>query len=471
MSFYSEITTEIDGKIASLKTISEKAKNKNNKAKTKINGLIESIMHIFKQLGGYDDMLKTIENILSNNLDHIEETIKDAIKVSIKEIISCGIEPSIGDELIVSGITFSIKNIDPMSILTINPMSENGSYAYFDNTSGIDSTDFNVFLYTVINKSISNNNYTGDNWNKLSNSKNGRVSTPLFKLSFVEYDSVSSLSNLITIEINESFRGEKLSYFISEYLDSVKLFNNVQIISQIFDEILGTKIFSLNKTTDQIASEKLISNLCDNIINNVEDVNTTIDNSYFTFSNDSYNQMIEEADKKRKGIFNYSNYGTGLTINQEIVTDSLNGLKQDDLIISEQTKILSSTIDAIANELNNKGKLSDSELFNFKTDIISKIINKLMNSITMFIFSPKIIYLFVMTSQLYGQENNNDSSTEFIKKNINLYKTIILSIRDIITEELIKYLKVLLTPLITKVTFELAKEKFSQYKQQLKTMF
>lgn len=103
-------------------------------------------MEIFKQLGGYEDMIKSIENILSTKLEDIEETIKSAIKIALKNVISCGIEPTIGDSLILTGVTFNIGKIDPMSVLSIDPTSENGTYGYFDNFTGVDSKDFNVFL-------------------------------------------------------------------------------------------------------------------------------------------------------------------------------------------------------------------------------------------------------------------------------------------------------------------------------------
>src|ERR1019366_2636996 len=141
MGFFNDATTEINGKIATLKTVSEKSASKLNKTSAGVNSLMDSIMNIFNQLGGYQDMIKTIENILSTKLTDIEEVIKSSIKTSLKQIISCSVEPSIGDLLILTGVTFDIKKIDPMSILAIDPISENGSYAYFDNLRGLNSKD------------------------------------------------------------------------------------------------------------------------------------------------------------------------------------------------------------------------------------------------------------------------------------------------------------------------------------------
>jgi len=464
MSFFNDATTEINGKIATLKTVSEKTSSKFKKNSAGVNNLMDSIMNIFNQLGGYQDMIKSIENILSTKLTDIEEVVKSSIKTSLKQIISCGIEPTIGDSLILTGITFNIKNIDPMAILGIDPMSENGSYAYFDNASGLLSTDFNVFLYALIKKSLENPSYVGANWFKIELDK---TKTPLFKATFTEYQPFTQKSNLLTIYIDPAFRGKKLSFFISEYLDSVKLFDNVQIITSIFDDLLSSNIFSLNKTSDQLAVEDMIKKIVDNMLNNVNDGSDVIDDSFYTFSNDTYNQMLVDSENKRNGVFMYNpNLNDSISIDQQVLLDSLNDLKIDGLLISQQTKILTDTVDAVTKNLVDKGKVKDANSFSFKFDFIKKIITKLMTTITTFIFSPKITFLFVMTTQIFGLKDP-DNMVDFIKKNINVYKLIIVKIRDIIVQELINKIEEMLAPLLAEVAIELVKEKFAIYKQQI----
>jgi len=464
MSLFGDSTNAINGQIAALKTISEKSFLKYRKITSGANTLMDALMDIFTQLGGYDDMIKAIENILSNRLDDIEEIIKSAIKLTLKQIISCGVEPSIGDQLILSGVTFDIKRIDPMTILSIDPLTESGSFAYFDNLKGINSKDFNVFLYTIIKRSIEIPTYGGDSWYKVTYSGTNKIKTELLHASFKEYDVDTKTSNQLTIKIPESFRGKKISFFISEYLDSIKLFNNVQIISSIFDNVLSSKIISLNKTTDQLAVENLVQNICDKIINNVDE-GDVIDDSFYQFSNDIYNQMLEESENKKKGVFIH-NQGNEISVDQELLIQSLTDLKTDGLLISQQTKILSDTIDNITNDLVAKSKIDNNTKFSFKFDFIRKLITKLTTTLTMFIFSPKIIYLFSMTSKMLGLTDESDI-IEFIKKNINIIKLIVIKIRDVITEELIKKIKEMLAPLLAKAATELLKEKFAIYKKQL----
>lgn len=470
MSYFSEQTTAINGKIAALKAVKEKVKGKYDRMVSEAKTLMDSIMEIYKQLGGYVDMIKSIETILSTKLEDIEETIKSAIKIALKNVISCGIEPTIDDSLILTGVTFNISKLDPMSILSIDPTSENGTYGYFDNLTGIESRDFNVFLYTLIKKSINNPFYSGATWNIITKEDGENIKVPLFKATYQEYDPITMESNILTIKIDSAFKGQTLSYFISQYLDSVRLFNNVQIISSIFDDILGTKILSINKTTEQIAVEKQIEEIVDNILNKAEDENEVIDDSFYTFSNDVYSQILENAEKKKRGVFTYDQKSnTEIEVDQELILDSLNGLKIDNLLVSEQTKILVATIDNIANDLESKSEIKSGYGLSFKTDFITKIINKLMTTISMTILSPKIIFLFSMTTKIFGIEDEKDA-IDFIKSNINVYKIIIIGIRDIIMQELIKQIKEMLTPMIESMMLELTKEKFAIYKKQLKTI-
>lgn len=468
MSSITDATKIINGKIATLKTVSNKvaskAFSKYKLTSGQTNDLMWSIMNIYNQLCGYEDMIKSIETILSSKMDDIEEIIKSAIKIALKKIISCGIEPTIGDELINTGVTFDIKKIDPMSIFGIDPTSENGSYVYFDNHSGINSKDFNVFLYTIIKESINNENYDGAEWYKIKLEGGNKIKIPLFKASFKEYD--NGKSNQLIIKINENFEGEKLSFFISEYLDTIKLFNNIQIISSIFDDLLSSQIVSINKTVEQINLEKTIGAIVDKLINNIDSEEDVIDDSFYTFSNDTYNQMLVDSENKKNGSFSYNKNESNISVDQETLLNSLNDLKVDGLLISQQTKILTDTIDLVTEDLVKKGKINAKYSFNFKFDIINKIISKLTTTLTTFIFAPKIIYLFSMTSKLYGIEDSGDM-VEFIKSNINIYKIVIVKIRDLIIQILIDKIKEKLAPLLKNVTIELIKEKYSIYKTQI----
>ena len=456
---------DIFGGIAALKALTDQSLNKLNKSVGsnlgEANNIMTALLEIFNQLGGYDELIQVIENVLNKSLGDIETTIKGTIKTALKQIISCGVEPTINNDLITSGVTFSLKNIDPLSLLTIDPQSENGELIYFDNTNGLNSKDFNVFLYSVISDGILNPLSTGHTWNNID-------SQPILTLNYQEYSTNSTNnSNIITIKINQFYQGKKLSSFISDYLDSVKLFNNTQLLSAIFDDIMGVKIFSINKTVNQIAGEKIIQKLCSDLLNNVNETDV-IDDSFYVFSNDTYNSILEEAFLKKKGVTTYKGETSfDISINQTSLMNSLLDLKNTDSSkISEQTRIIKTAINNIADDIVKKSNVPEKDKFALKLDFIQKIISELMTTITSYIFSPKIIYLFIMTSKLLGVEEDGDI-VQFIKNNINIFKIIIIKIRDLIVAEITKEITKLLTPLISQTLVILTKEKLAIYKKQL----
>ena len=71
-----------------------------------------------------------------------------------------------------------------------------------------------------------------------------------------------------------------------------------------------------------------------------------------------------------------------------------------------------------------------------------------------------------MTSKLLGVEEDGDI-VQFIKNNINIFKIIIIKIRDLIVAEITKEITKLLTPLISQTLVILTKEKLAIYKKQL----
>lgn len=456
-------TKSIFGGIAALKTISEKSSTKNRDRVGGIvgeyNNVMSSLVEIFNQLGGYSELLETIENVLVKNLDNIEMSIKGTIKTAIKQTIACGVEPSVDDVLIQTGVTFSLGNVDPQSFLTIDPISENGNLIYFDNSAGLLSKDFNTFLYAVIVDGVESPTSTGHTWYD-SNSQ------PLIDVSFREHNNISGESNLVTIKINNFYRGKKLSSFISDYLDSVKLFDNIQLLSSIFDDITGSKIFSLNKTTEQLSAEKLIEKLCDNMLNSVEETDV-IDDSFYTFSNDVYNQILEESELKRTASFLY--YGDETkksSVDESVIISSLMGLKTSNNL-TEQVKLVKTAIDNIVDDaVKNNDNINEKDKLALKMNFIRQIIFKLMTKITMTIFSPKIMFLFVMINKIYNVPESTNI-VDFIKNNINIYKIIIIKIRDIITKELTSKILEMLSPMISKVMVILNAEKLTIYKKQI----
>lgn len=452
MSYFGDFTSEITGKISALKTIAEKSKKIKYRGFDHVNSLMDSVVSILLSIIGYDELVELIENIISDNLENIEELVKSSIKTTLKNVISCGVEPTITKELIDNGFTFEVSNLDPLSLLATSPNSKEGKYVYFEPDKGIDSSDFNVFLYEVIRRSVNSTSYGGETWSLTNDNK---TKTPLLKASFSEYDINSGKSNVVRIKVASNYSGVKLNTFISDFLDSFKLYGDTQILSYIIDNLFNSNI--LNKNKNQLLIEKNVETLVGKILNNV-DSETLIDDSFYEFSNDTYDRLYEETLSKKRT-------GDVVNINNDEFEKIFN---TDNSILNEnQIKNVTSVVNNITQELLDKGQIDDVEATKFKNNIIEGIITNLTTAVTIIIFSPKVLLLFQMVNKLYDFENDFDIKS-FFKNNVNLIKMIIVSVRDVIIKEMINKLKSSISPLIKKVTLELVKEKMLIYKTQLR---
>jgi len=228
---------------------------------------------------------------------------------------------------------------------------------------------------------------------------------------------------------------------------------------------MGTKIYSQYKTKDQLLAEKIINDLIDKILNNVND-GDVLDESFYAFSNDEYNSMLETSELKHIGAFNYNgDEAQNISVDENIVTDSLTGLKSvDPSKISEQTKIITQTINNAVNSVVSKSQIKDQDAFALKMDFIQKIVTKIANATTISIFTPKIITIFELTNKLLvGEEYESVNAVDFTKANINVFKKIIVKIRDIISTEITNKIKEMLQPLIDGVVKILLKEQMANY--------
>lgn len=458
MTILNSYTNDIISKIASLKAIDENIKNRLAFLRSlNLNNLFESLIEILSQLGGYEDMIQAIDELLTSKIENIEEVVKSSIKVSIKKIISCGVEPTINEDLINDGVYLDLKNIDPTSIFKIDPTSDEGKYAYFDNNKGVLSKDFNVFLYTVIKNSIESPSYEGSTW-----SING---APLFKVKFIEHDETNPKTNQLHIKIDGRFSGYAISYLISEYLDSITLFNSVQLFSNIFDDILNTSIVSINKTNAEMEIEAIISKIVDDIMDNVNDENEIIDDSFYTFSNDVYDEIAANIELKQKKIYKGVS-GEEIEFNEDIIKSSLDALNDEATLVVNKTNMLSDMINRITEDASSTKKIHESDSYELKLNIVKNIIKRVATTISIQIFSPRVLIVMSMVNKLYEIEDQG-GVVEFLKGNINIYKLIITDIRDMISDFIIEKITEKATPLITRVSAELVKEKFAIYKKQI----
>lgn len=408
---------EVFGKIAAAKTLTEGLpKFKNSSSLPSINNggnTITFLTDLIKTLIGYEALVGVTVDILSHSLKDIEKEIKKALKQDLKSIVSCGVDPSLPSwfKSTGTGIVIEVNKIDFLDLLKTDITTKGGALLFGD------STDFNLFLYNT----IQNDGVTAT-WNGI------------FDVTFNSIGVGATPNNTLTIKANASYDTKTLTDLNNNFIDTLTLFNSENIVNRIVDIVFGSISVSTKKTTKQLETEEKINNVIDCMVET--DTNDSIDDNYFTFSNDEVYVHQQQADFRKKGITKLECCNK---ISASIPIELLDNFNQNMSGSTEeqQTSIIANHLDIMANQttINSKDKSDKTAI---KLNFIQQIINNLIKAIIGIVLSPKVVSIFVINYKIiYGSNATFTDAIDFIKKNKNLIHTIIKKIVSMIIKILI----------------------------------
>lgn len=416
---------KVFGDIAAARTLTEGLpKLKLNSSFPSINNGGDSVSFLtdlINTLVGYEELIKSVENTLTYSLKNIEVDIKKIIKDALKNVLACGINPSIPTFLSSTGegIVIEASKIDYLDILKVNPNSPDGNLLYTDIISPLtSSSDFNTFLSGVIQ---------GDgqpfNWKNI------------YTITFNSVGNASRPNNTFTIKANSIYNSSKrLTDLNNDFIDSISLFNSVTIINNIIDIIYGSISVSTKKSTKQLEMEAKINTVIDTLT--TSDNQTTVSDDYFSFSNEEISKTQREASLRKKGVLNLE---TETNITASIPVEMLHNFTNEMNIsgtLNEQKTVITSNLNKMA-EQNTVNSNNPSDHVSIKINFIQQIIKTLIKSIVNVILSPKIIIIFLINFKIInGNAATFDDPIDFMKQNKNLINQVVKSI----TEEVVKIL-------------------------------
>ena len=122
------------------------------------------LMELFKHTEGYDVLLNIIGKFIAYELPILEVAVKAILANTLKDMISCSVNPIITKDLLINGVVLSVDEISLIDSLRYSPLDQKvGKYFYFDNdveyTAALTrSKDLDCLIWYVINKA--NRRYT-----------------------------------------------------------------------------------------------------------------------------------------------------------------------------------------------------------------------------------------------------------------------------------------------------------------------
>lgn len=445
---------KIFGDIAAAKTLTESmpqlklsssipSLNNNGDSITFLSDLIKSLI-------GYNALVKGVVDILTHSLGDIEIEIKKNLKLQLKSIVSCGVNPSLPTFIKTNGIIIDVKKIDFLDLLKVDPNSISGKLIYNDVTPNLlNSTDFNTFLYRVIQDDGITHTWKG-----------------ILDITFVSLDPNGiNPNNSLIIKSNQSYNLKKLDDLNNDFIDSLELFNTENIVNKIVDMLYGSVSVKLSKSRKQLEAEAKINKVVDKMIK--ADAGDTINDSYFTFDNVELTQIEAEADNRKRGIVKVK---ASTIIDASITEESLtefNTQMGTAITVQEKKDVLANSLDSMATETtNNSTNPSDNQ--SIKLNFIQQIIDTLIKSIVGVVLSPKVVIVFLITFKIiYGQQIEFENGVDFIFKNKELIKNVIKKITLLIVQFLTVIALKKIAELVADAQVKKQKEKYTNRLTQL----
>jgi hypothetical protein len=453
---------KIFGNIAAARTLTDgMPKFKKNSSFPSINNkgdTITFLTDLIKALIGYIALVKAIVDILTHQLDKIERDIKKALKTELKAIVSCGVDPSLPSFIKSPGIEIEVKKIDFLNLFKIDATTKVGELLYNDVTTPLtDSTDFNTFLYGVIQ---------GDGTMYTWKDKSGNG---LFDVTFNSIGTGTRPNNSLTIKSNTAYNLKTLNDLNNNFIDSLTLFNTGNIVSRIIDIIFGSISFTIKKPRLQLEMEEKINKIVDKLVD--EDMNAKEDDSgndsFFTFSNEEISVFEARSGERQRGVVKIK---TAETVDGSVETRTLTAFTNSLTSAStpqDKKEVLSNSLDEMANETtkNVRAKVDKGSV---KLNFIQSIITNLIKAIVGIVLSPKIVFIFLINYKIvYGPDANFKDAIDFIKKNKNLFKQIIKRIAGLIIKILLAIALQKIAKLVGDAMVEKNIEKTKNKKSQL----
>lgn len=402
---------------------------------------------LIKSLIGFDALVVGLTDMLTYSVSDIVNEIKKLLKQELKELVSCGVDPSIPNYIKTTGINIEVKKIDFLNILKVDPNSAAGNLLYNDITTPLtNSTDLNTFLYGVIQDDGIPHIWNG-----------------IFEITFNSIGTSTRPNNSFTIKSVPAYNTKTLTDMNNDFINGLTLFDPSKLINNLVDNIFGSISTSLKKSISQLQKEAEINNVVDCLVNS--DEGDTIDDSYFTFSNEESFVHQQEADMKQKGIRKLQCCNKiEASVPIGMLTE-MNVQMSGATSIQHQKQIITTNITKMANQTT-VNSTNDSDNISIKLDFVQNIIQSLIKTIVSLVLTPKIIMIFVLNFKIiYGEFAEFDGPIDFIKKNKNLIKSIAKKVAGII----IKFLIVLAIKEITQlVAASEAKKQTEKAKQKLK---
>lgn len=247
--------------------------------------------------------------------------------------------------------------------------------------------------------------------------------------------------------------------FNHDFIMSLRLYDAKTILNQIMDNYTwqGNLTFNFSVTRES----QIINEMIDESIRKLLKVDDDTDDSYFTFSNDEYTEMLINAERKRyNGMYNNEKVTDYSQIIENV--DKINGEE----VVDKTPEIYKEVLSNVSNSFVS-GNTSLNQ-WNFNYDWQFELIRMIAYPLIKPLFTPKVMALVLINTEIMGNPLKlGEGITDFkeIFKFVGpLIKNVILQIKNILLEMLYNFVITKLTPILMMFSLKLMMEQLEYYR-------
>lgn len=405
-----------------------------------------------------------LRRLMTLSLKNSKSRILEILNDEMAKVVGCDQNTSYSAQTVY----ISVKSIDLLGTLKIDPNSKSGKLLYEKNTQ-ITPQPQPYSLNRQLKNRIEQTDSYFDQYGVYYNGSSGR---PLFDIKFVEINPNTGVGGG-WFEVQLINRGtiNNVKEFLQDYYSTIRIFELQSIIANIINSLTGAISINLNigviETTDATKFELIVQRILGLCFDNRTEIDVSgnakiaeldgVDNSFFEFTDIDLRNIDQRVNNIQNGVIQFEDCDNiDLPVNVDSILNELEKL----LFVSDNQMV--DSVDDILNTIVNnpdwkglalRGDVNISINLNFIKLIIQGLISGLLG--------PKILLgLFIMLKSL-GQTFMDEikSFMDFVKKFKTFVINFISKVQAIFVEELFKIVKKDLVNLLQQIVRDLVKEK------------
>lgn len=237
--------------------------------------------------------------------------------------------------------------------------------------------------------------------------------------------------------------------FNFDYIWSLKLFDSRVVTTQLLDNLFNCTPINLKLSYEEILLQEEVRNIVKNII---EYDNADINDCFFSFSNEQFNNLVAQTEKIHQGLYTTHSQQQGLQVDINNIYDKLNNINPSATKEEQKTQIedVFREVEGVISTVNDNTnlKFDISGFKNIYNDMVENLLTNLATVLTQTLFSPKVYLLFAVNMKIMGGQT--DITIEML---ISKLKNLIVDAVRLIRDQLLDFLTQKLMEIMKEIAF------------------